>query len=171
MPPVKTLGKISKYVDGLPIPRLSFEEVFNSLEEGDERPKLQVAKLVELNDEDLQTILYHYGAGKAFLESELSDIESKTALVEDLYNDLFSITSYKIVDRREKGNLKKLTREELKGAVLLESEDIKKYKQQLREGKARYVLIEGELKSYSSLYSAVSRVITLRTYDKKEYNK
>ena len=106
MPPVKTLGKISKYVDGLPIPRLSFEEVFNSLEEGDERPKLQVAKLVELNDEDLQTILYHYGAGKAFLESELSDIESKTALVE-----------------------------------------------------------------YSSLYSAVSRVITLRTYDKKEYNK
>ena len=170
MSPVKTLGKISRYVDGLPIPRLSFEEVFK-LEEGEERPKLQVAKLVQLSDEELQTTLYHYGAGKAFLESELSDIESKTALVEDLYTDLFSITSYKIVERREAENLKKLTREELKGAVLLESEDLRNYKDQLREGKARQLLVEGELKSYSSLYNAISRVITLRTFDKKEYNR
>ena len=170
MSPVKTLGKISRYVDGLPIPRLSFEEVFK-LEEGEERPKLQVAKLVQLSDEELQTTLYHYGAGKAFLESELSDIESKTALVEDLYTDLFSITSYKIVERREAENLKKLTREELKGAVLLESEDLRNYKDQLREGKARQLLVEGELKSYSSLYNAISRGITLRTFDKKEYNR
>ena len=49
MSPVKTLGKISRYVDGLPIPKLSFEEVFK-LEEGEERPKLQVSKLVELTD-------------------------------------------------------------------------------------------------------------------------
>ena len=170
MSPVKTLGKISRYVDGLPIPKLSFEEVFK-LEEGEERPKLQVSKLVELTDEELQTTLYHYGAGKALLESELSDIESKTALVEDLYTDLFSITSYKIVERREAENLKKLTREELKGAVLLESEDLRNYKDQLREGKSRQLLVEGELKSYSSLYNAISRVITLRTYDKKEYNR
>ena len=170
MTPIKTLGKISRYVDGLPIPRLSFEEVFKS-EEGEERPKLQIAKLVELNDEELETTLYHYGAGKAFLESELSDIESKTALVEDMFNDAFAITSYEIVGAREKDGLKKLTREELKGAALVTSEQLVKLKEQLREGKARQILVEGELKSYSSLYNAISRVITLRTYDKKEYNR
>ena len=170
MSPVKTLGKISRYVDGLPIPKLSFEEVFK-LEEGEERPKLQVSKLVELTDEELQTTLYHYGAGKAFLESELSDIESKTALVEDMFNDSFAITSYEIVGQREKEGLKKLTREELKGAALVTSEQLVNLKEQLREGKARQILVEGELKSYSSLYNAISRVITLRTYDKKEYNR
>jgi len=170
MPPVKTLGKISKYVNSIPIPRLSFEEVFK-IEEGEERPKLQVTKLVELSDEELQTTLYHYGAGKAFLESELSDIESKTALVEDIFNDLFSTTSYEIVERREQAGLKKLTREELKGAVLTESIDLERYKEQLREGRSRQILIEGELKSYSSLYNSISRVITLRTFDKKEYNR
>ena len=170
MSPVKTLGKISRYVDGLPIPRLSFEEVFKS-EEGEERPKLQITKLVELNDEELETTLYHYGAGKAFLESELSDIESKTALVEDMFNDSFATTSYEIVEKREREGLKKLTRDEIKGAVLSVSSHLVELKEQLREGKARQILVEGELKSYSSLYNAISRVITLRTYDKKEYNR
>ena len=170
MTPIKTLGKISRYVDGLPIPRLSFEEVFKS-EEGEERPKLQVAKLVELNDEELETTLYHYGAGKAYLEAELSNIESKKALIEDIYNDAFATTSYEIVGKREKEGLKKLTREELKGAVLSVSAHLVELKEQLREGKARQILVEGELKSYSSLYNAISRVITLRTFDKKEYNR
>ena len=170
MSPVKTLGKISRYVDSLPIPKLSFEEVFK-LEEGEERPKLQIAKLVDLNDEELQTTLYHYGAGKAFLESELSDIESKTALVEDMFNDLFSTTSYEVVEKRERDGLKKLTRDEIKGAVLTISIRLVELKDQLREGKSRQILVEGELKSYSSLYNAISRVITLRTFDKKEYNR
>jgi len=41
----------------------------------------------------------------------------------------------------------------------------------MREAVGRYLVIEGELKSYSSLYNAISRVITLRTFDKKEYNR
>ena len=171
MSPIRTLGSISKYVSSLPIPKLDFEEVFNDLEEGEERPKLQVAKLVELNDEELQKTLYHYGAGKAYLEAELSNIESKKALIEDIYNDAFATTSYEIVGKREKEGLKKLTREELKGAVLSESEDLKKYKEQMREAIGRYLVIEGELKSYSSLYNAISRVISARSQDKKEYNR
>ena len=171
MSPIRTLGSISKYVSNLPIHKLDFTGVFDEVKEGEERPKLQVAKLVELTDEELQTTLYHYGAGKAFLESELSDIESKTALVEDMFNDSFAITSYEIVGQREKEGLKKLTREELKGAALVTAEQLIKLKEQLREGKARQILVEGELKSYSSLYNAISRVITLRTFDKKEYNR
>ena len=97
MSPIRTLGSISKYVSNLPIHKLDFTGVFDEVKEGEERPKLQVAKLVDLNDEELQNTLYHYGAGKAFLEAELSDIESKKALIEDMYNEVFSITTYKIV--------------------------------------------------------------------------
>ena len=78
-------------------------------------------------------------------------------------NELFAICG--------KEGLKKLTREELKGAAIVTSEQLIKLKEQLREGKARQLLVEGELKSYSSLYNAISRVITLRTFDKKEYNR
>jgi len=171
MSPKRTLGNITKYVSNLPIDKLDFEEVFDEVKEGEERPKLQVAKLVDLNDKELQNALYHYGAGKAFLEVELSDIQSKTALLEDMYNEILSITTYKIVDRRAEEGLIKLNKEGLEGAALSESEDLKKYKEQIREATGRHILIEGELKSYTSMYNAISRVITARDQDKKEYNR
>ena len=98
MSPIRTLGNISKYVSSLPIPKLDFEEVFSEIKDGDERPKLKVADVIELSDKELEKIFYYYGAGKAFLEVELSDIESKKALIEDIYNDSFATISYKIVD-------------------------------------------------------------------------
>ncbi len=171
MSPIRTLGSISKYVSNLPIHKLDFTGVFDEVKEGEERPKLQVTKLVDLNDEELQNTLYHYGAGKAFLEAELSDIESKKALIEDMYNEVFSITTYKIVDRRAEEGLIKLNKEGLEGAAFSESEELRKYKEQMREAIGRYILIEGELKSYTSMYNAISRVISARSQDKKEYNR
>ena len=171
MSPIRTLGNISKYVSNLPIPKLDFEEVFSEIKDGDERPKLKVADVIELSDKELEKIFYYYGAGKAFLEVELSDIESKKALIEDIYNDSFATISYKIVDKRAKEGLTKLNKEGLEGAALSESEELRKYKEQMREAIGRQIVIKGELDSYTSLFLTISRIITLRTSDKKEYNR
>ena len=53
MSPIRTLGNISKYVSSLPIPKLDFEEVFSEIKDGDERPKLKVADVIELSDKQL----------------------------------------------------------------------------------------------------------------------
>ena len=63
MSPIRTLGNISKYVSSLPIPKLDFEEVFNKIEKGDERPKLKVVDIINLSDKELERIYYYYGAG------------------------------------------------------------------------------------------------------------
>jgi len=170
MSPIRTLGNISKYVSSLPIPKLDFEEVFNKIEKGDERPKLKVVDIINLSDKELERIYYYYGAGKAFLEVELSDIASKKALIEDVYKDTFADVSYKIVDKRAKEGLTKLNKEGLEGTAFAESEELRKYKEQMREATGRYIRVQGELVSYDSMHRTISRIISLRTKDKKEYN-
>ena len=171
MSPIRTLGNINKYVSSLPIPKLDFEEVFSEIKEGEERPKLKLVDITELSDKELEKTYYYYGAGKAFLEIELSNIESKKALIEDVYNATLSSLTYKIVDRRAEEGLLKLIKESLVGAALAESEELRKYKEQIREAIGRQIRVKGELESYTSLFYTISRVIALRTHDKKEYNR
>ena len=49
--------------------------------------------------------------------------------------------------------------------------ELRKYKEQMREAIGRQIVIKGELDSYTSLFLTISRIITLRTSDKKEYNR
>ena len=95
MSPKRTLGNITKYVSNLPIPKLDFKEIFKKIEEEKERPKLKVVDIINLSDKELERVYYYYGAGKAFLEMELSDIASKKALIEDVYKDVKKIIKKK----------------------------------------------------------------------------
>tara|TARA_A100001515_G_scaffold60662_1_gene47715 strand:+ start:664 stop:1179 length:516 start_codon:yes stop_codon:yes gene_type:complete len=170
MSPKRTLGNITKYVSNLPIPKLDFKEIFKKIEEEKERPKLKVVDIINLSDKELERVYYYYGAGKAFLEMELSDIASKKALIEDVYKDTFADVSYKIVDRRAKEGLTKLNKEGLEGTAFAESEELREYKKQMREATGIFIRVQGELTSYDSMWKTLSRIIGLRTKDKKEYN-
>ena len=170
MSPKRTLGNITKYVSNLPIPKLDFKEIFKKIEEEKERPKLKVVDIINLSDKELERVYYYYGAGKAFLEMELSDIASKKALIEDVYKDTFADVSYKIVDRRAKEGLTKLNKEGLEGTAFAESEELREYKKQMREATGIFVRVQGELTSYDSMWKTLSRIIGLRTKDKKEYS-
>tara|TARA_R100000008_G_scaffold57894_1_gene35846 strand:- start:404 stop:919 length:516 start_codon:yes stop_codon:yes gene_type:complete len=170
MSPKRTLGNITKYVSNLPIPKLDFKEIFKKIEEEKERPKLKVVDIINLSDKELERVYYYYGAGKAFLEMELSDIASKKALIEDVYKDTFADVSYKIVDRRAKEGLTKLNKEGLEGTAFAESEELREYKKQMREATGIFIRVQGELTSYDSMWKTLSRIIGLRTKDKKEYS-
>jgi hypothetical protein len=65
-------------------------------------------------------------------------------------------------DREEEGK-KKLTREEVRGAVLDSYAELWELRQEVIEQEAIYAKVKGLLTAYTSAFNAVSRVVALRT--------
>ena len=69
---------------------------------------------------------------------------------------------FRIADEREKEGLKKLTRDEVRGAVMDTYDSLKELKRDIIEQEAIETRIIGILNTYTTAYNTVSRVVTLR---------
>ena len=152
--PMKALGSASRYVDSLMVPGLSV-----NLED---REHLEFSDLMNASNRDLSEFLVAYGGYKAFLESQIADAQAKKNALTAAFDEGFATAVFRIADERETAGQKKLTRDEIRGAVMDKYEQLKELKREIIEQEAIETRINGLLNTYTTAYNTVSRVVTLR---------
>ena len=152
--PIKALGTASQYVDSLMVLGLSV-----NLED---REHLEFSDLMNASNRDLSEFLVAYGGYKAFLESQIADAQAKKNALTAAFDEGFATAVFRIADERETAGQKKLTRDEIRGAVMDKYEQLKELKREIIEQEAIETRINGLLNTYTTAYNTVSRVVTLR---------
>ena len=151
----RSLKETSEYIGSLGLPTFGAPP---------DKPEM-MAKISELGDETnegLQRALTYYASCKAFVEVTLGNLESEYGISKAAYDASASSYSYTILTDREEAGKKKLTKDEMAGAVSRNSA-LKELAQTLIgiEGKIR--ALKGALESYTTAYSAASRNVSVRT--------
>ena len=154
--PMKALGKAQKEVDSLGLPPLAVDLSENN--------SLEFSKINTYDNKILADFLAMYGGYKAYLETKIADIESKVGALEASFNEGYSTALFRIVKEYGDKDLKKPTKDELRGEVMEKYETLRELKKDLIEQQATLKKTEGLLNTYTTAYNTVSRVVTLRTH-------
>ena len=154
--PFKALAKSDEYIESLMVPDMKVSV--------GEREQLEFSDLMNADNKKLEEFLTMYGGYKAYLEIRLSEIESIKGALEAAFDEGYATAVHKISDERETNGQKKLTREELRGAVLSTYDQLKELRKEIIERTINHTRIEGLLKAYASAFQTVSRVVALRTF-------
>ena len=159
--PMKALGRSAQYLQTLNVP-----EFTTNLEDSG----LDYGNLLNCDNKQLEEFLLVYGGFKAYLEGQVSDAVTKRNALEAAFDEGYATAIYRIADERETEGKKKLTREEIRGAVMDRYEQLKELRRELIEQEAIHSRLSGLLNAYKAAYDAVSRVVTLRTYGEFKSN-
>ena len=151
----KVLGKAEEYLADLVVPRFTMNL--------DADPSLDFANLMDADRRALEEFLSVYGGYKAYLECQVADVEAKKTALESYFDEGYAKASYRVNSGREDEGKKKLTREEVRGAVLEEFPELWELKQSVIEQEVLHTKVKGLLTAYTSAFNAVSRVVALRT--------
>ena len=118
------------------------------------------------DNKKLEEFLTMFGGYRAYLESQLADITAKKGAIEAAFDEGYATAVYKIASTRESEGQKKLTREEIRGAVLDTYSSLKELRREVIEQDTVYKKVAGLLNAYKAAYDAVSRIVALRTFGK-----
>ena len=151
----RVLAKADDYLADLLVPRFKVDL--------DAEPSLEFANLMDADRKALEEFLSVYGGYKAYLESQGADEEAKKTALESYFDEGYAKASFRVNNDWEEDGKKKLTREEVRGAVLDGFEELWELRQAVIEQEAIYIKVKGLLTAYSSAFNAVSRVVALRT--------
>ena len=157
----RVLSKADNYVADLLVPRFKVDL--------DVEPSLEFANLMDADRKALEEFLSVYGGYKAYLEAQVADEEAKKTTLESYFDEGFAKAGYRGNYDREEAGKKKLTREEVRGAVLDGFPELWELRQAVIEQEAVYMKVKGLLTAYSSAFNAVSRVVALRTSPTSAY--
>ena len=106
----RVLAKADDYLADLLVPRFKVDL--------DAEPSLEFANLMDADRKALEEFLSVYGGYKAYLESQVADEEAKKTALESYFDEGYAKASFRVNNDREEDGTKKLTREEVRGAVL-----------------------------------------------------
>jgi len=152
---MKALGKANQTIDGLMVPTFKADLT--------EDPELEFANLMNADSRKLEQFMVLYGGYKAYLEVTIADVEASRDALKAAFDNGYQIAGHKIAEDREEQGRKKLTRDEVKGAILKEYDALRALNRELIEQEALYTKMSGLLNAYTSAYNTVSRIVTLRT--------
>lgn len=153
--PIKALGRAQKKLNDLDLPKFQKPE-----SPGD----LEFPTLSTCDNKQLEEFLTMIGAYKAYLEIEVADVEATIGAYEAAFNEGYNTAVYKVVNEYEEAGKKKPTRDELRGEILSKYGSLKELKYDLIEQQASFDEFMGLLKAYTTAFTTISRVITIRTY-------
>ncbi len=151
----RSLLRADEYLADLVVPRFKMDL------EAD--PTLDFANLMDADRKALEEFLSVYGGYKAYLECQLADVEAKKTALESYFDEGYAKAGFRVNNDREEEGKKKLTREEVRGAVLDGFEELWELRQAVIDQEAIYIKVKGLLTAYTSAFNAVSRVVALRT--------
>ena len=151
----RVLSKADEYLTDMLVPTFKMDL--------ESKPELEFANLMDADRRALEEFLSVYGGYKAYLECQIADVEAKKTALESYFEEGYAKASYRVNTDREEEGKKKLTREEVRGAVLDSYEELWALRQEVIEQEAIYAKVKGLLTAYTSAFNAVSRVVALRT--------
>lgn len=153
--PFQAIDKADAYIKNLPMQAIKIDVETNT--------NVRFQDMMNTSNRELESYLSLFGGYRAYLEAELSELAAKKTALEAAFDEGFASASFSINDAREKQGHKKLTKEEVRGAVFNEYEGLKVLRRDVIEFEATYTRVLGLLNTYKAAYDTVSRVITLRT--------
>ena len=153
--PMKALGKVNRQVDELMVP--AFQADLS------EHPNLDFSNIMNADPRKLEEFLVLYGGYKAYLESQLADVDSAKSALKAAFDEGFATAVYKISEDREAEGKKKFTRDEIRGAATSLYPQLRELSREIIEQEALHAKLGGLLSAYSSAYHTVSRIVSLRT--------
>jgi len=152
--PENSVKKAQNEIDMLGIPTFKVDL--------SEREDLSFSDLMNVDNRQLEDLLTMYGGYQAYLETNVSDIEATVGALEAAFTESYNTALYKVVKEYEDSNKKKPTKEELRGELFSRFDALKELKQQLIDKEVLRKKTSGLLNTYTTAYTTISRVITLR---------
>ena len=129
---------------------------------------LDFTELMNATNVELEQYLVMFGGYRAYLENQVADTTAVKTALDASFNESFSTAIYKLAEERENAGLKKLTRDELRGAALLKYDRLKRLRQDVITQEAIHIRLSGLLNAYKATYDAVSRIVTLRNLGREQ---
>jgi len=152
---MKALGRANKTIEELMVPTFKVDL--------SEDPYLEFSNLMNADARALEQFLILYGGYKAYLEATVADVEAVRDALKAAFDNGYQTAGHKIAEDREQEGRKKLTKDEVRGAILKAYPSLREYNRELIEQEAIYTKMSGLLSAYTSAYNTVSRIVTLRT--------
>ena len=156
--PFKAISQADDFVDELMVPAIGKEV---TKEYG-----LDFSNLMNSDAKQLEEFLTMFGGYKAYLESQIAHIDANKSAIEAAFDEGYATAVYNIASTRETEGQKKLTRDEIRGAVFNTYSSLKELRREVIEQETIYKKVAGLLNAYKAAYDAVSRVVALRTFGK-----
>ena len=153
--PMKALGKANTTIDDLMVPKFKADL--------SEDPHLEFSNLMNADSRALEQFLILYGGYKAYLEATVADVEAARDALKAAFDNGYQTAGHKIAEDREDEGRKKLTKDEVKGAILKAYPSLRELNREIIEQEIMYTKMAGLLSAYTSAYNTVSRIVTLRT--------
>lgn len=120
---------------------------------------LDISNLGERTNEELEEMLAVYGGYMAYLEGQLSSVESKNGLLESTFEEAMSKMMYKLQSQKDK----KIVKESLRGEALSVNSQLNQLRKDSIESEALYIRVLGLRNGYKAIYNTISRIVALRT--------
>ena len=150
------LAKVNKYIEDVSVPDIIMKIDKN-------KKDILVVDYSKLTNDQLEEYLALFGGYKSYLESQLSLIEAKRGILEAGFEEGLNKMYYTISQRDQELGGKKRVKETIRGEALSMNKPLKNTKQDLIEVEAICVRMRGLRDAYTSAFSVVSRIVTLRT--------
>lgn len=156
--PNKTFELLDKYVQDLKIPIMTmFQNGHN---------KLEFPNLSNCTNSQLEEFITVYGGWRAFLESEVADLEARKSILESGFEEGLAKTLAVLTKQYREEGEKQPTKEALRGEALSTNVLLRKTRTQLIEVEAMFIKLSGIRNQYKAAYDTVSRIISLRSQEK-----
>jgi len=156
--PFKAISQADAFLDDLMVPAIG-REVTKEYD-------LDFSNLMNAESRQLEEFLTMFGGYKAYLESQLAHIDANKSAIEAAFDEGYATAVYNIASARETEGQKKLTRDEIRGAVFNMYSSLKELRREVIDQETIYKKVAGLLNAYKAAYDAVSRIVALRTFGK-----
>ena len=151
--------RVEKYINEF----IQVRPIINNCESGIDEHFYSLANVSNATNAQLEEYLEIYGGIKSYLEHEISLLEAKQVIFKSVYEDSMTIIVYELTK-----DSKRPVKDYLRGEALRNNGKLMDLRDNLLETNAECIRVKGLLNSYSSAFTTISRIVTVRSTSKDQ---
>ena len=156
------MRKVENYVRGLNVPSLIISSEIAA------PSHIDLVDMHKSTNEQLEEYLSLFGGYRAYLDAQLSELESKRGTFESLFEEGLSKALYNLELEYRKSGEKKPIKEVLHGEALSKSDTLRRTRQDLIEVEAFCARITTLRDSFKVAFDTTSRIVSLRISSREQ---
>lgn len=150
------VDKVNSYIESLELPDVQVEDSVKDLDVSG------IGFLPNATDDQLSEMLLFYGSWKAFIETQLSELEAQRSILSEYFQEGLFKGYYEIHKEYSEKSQRAPIKDAVRGQILATNPPLNKAKKELMEIDAKVSHLKGVKESYKTLYDTVSRVVAIR---------
>ena len=150
------VDNVNNYIESLELPDVQVEDSVKNLDISG------IGFLPNATDDQLSEMLLFYGSWKAFIETQLSELEAERSILSEYFHEGLFKGYYEIHKEYSERSQRAPIKDAVRGQILATNPQLNKTKKDLMEIEAKVAQLKGVKESYKTLYDTVSRVVAIR---------